>query len=141
MAGKSKVAPVPQTKKIEKLPGKLDQAFVQECRKKLLETKSEILNRFSQMKQEIVVADTTGDEADQSSRSIAEQSSLAMNNRLRAQLLEIEGALERIARGTYGICEETEEPIEPQRLLAIPWTRLSIEGAEIREAISRKYAK
>lgn len=39
----------------------------------------------------------------------------------------------RIEKGTFGKCEETDEPIEPQRLIAIPWTRLSVEGAEIRE--------
>ena len=54
--------------------------------------------------------------------------------------MEIEFALARIEQGTYGICEETEEPIEVERLLAIPWTRLSIEGAEIREVMTKKYA-
>jgi DnaK suppressor protein len=43
--------------------------------------------------------------------------------------------------GAYGICEETEEMIENERLLAIPWTRLSIEGAEIRESLKKRYAR
>ena len=60
---------------------------------------------------------------------------------MRNQLLEIEMALARIEQGTFGFCEETEEPIESERLLAIPWTRLSIEGAEMREAVGRKYAR
>lgn len=143
MVAKSKISVVPKTKKQERLvvPPTLDPKLIAQCKAKLLETKAEILNRFVQMKQEIVVAESVGDEADQSSRSIAEQSSLAMGNRLRTQLLEIEGALSRIERGTYGICEETEEPIEPQRLLAIPWTRLSLEGAEIREASEKRYAR
>ena len=55
--------------------------------------------------------------------------------------MEIEMALGRIERGSYGICEETEEPIELERLLTIPWTRLSIEGAEIRESIRKRYAR
>ena len=50
-------------------------------------------------------------------------------------------ALARIEQGTFGVCEETEEVIESERLLAIPWTRLSIEGAEIREAVSRRFAR
>ncbi len=57
------------------------------------------------------------------------------------RLLEIEVALSRIEDGTYGICEETEEVIEIERLSAIPWTRLSIEGAEIRESIQKRYAR
>jgi len=36
---------------------------------------------------------------------------------------EIDEALMRIRRGTYGICELTGKPIEQKRLEAIPWTR------------------
>ena len=43
-------------------------------------------------------------------------------------------------QGIFGICEETEEQIEIERLLALPWTRLSIEGAEIREAVRKRFA-
>ena len=42
-------------------------------------------------------------------------------------LYEIEAALERIAGGTYGICEITGKPIATQRLNAIPWARFSME--------------
>lgn len=38
---------------------------------------------------------------------------------------EIDQALERIREGTYGRCELTGQPIEPERLEAIPWTRFS----------------
>lgn len=38
---------------------------------------------------------------------------------------EIDEALARIERGTYGICELTGKPIEARRLEAIPWTRFS----------------
>ncbi len=40
-------------------------------------------------------------------------------------LYEIEEALNRIRDGTYGICQLTGKPIEPERLNAIPWTRFS----------------
>jgi DnaK suppressor protein len=39
---------------------------------------------------------------------------------------EIDQALNRIRNGAYGICELTGEPIEPQRLEAIPWARFSL---------------
>ncbi len=74
-------------------------------------------------------------------RALAESEFLSMHERLRKQLMEIELALGRIEKGSYGVCEETDEPIEADRLLAIPWTRLSIEGAEIRESIRRRYAR
>jgi RNA polymerase-binding transcription factor DksA len=38
---------------------------------------------------------------------------------------EIDEALTRIERGTYGVCELTGKPIERERLEAIPWTRFS----------------
>ena len=40
-------------------------------------------------------------------------------------LYEVEEALKRIASGSYGVCEETGEPIPAARLRAIPWARFS----------------
>ena len=41
---------------------------------------------------------------------------------------EIEEALKRIEKGTYGICEVTGKPIPRARLEAIPWTRFTVEA-------------
>ena len=41
---------------------------------------------------------------------------------------EIEEALKRIERDTYGICEITSKPIPKARLDAIPWTRFTVEA-------------
>ncbi len=41
-----------------------------------------------------------------------------------AEMVEVEAALERLQRGAYGICEATGQPIEPERLRALPWTCL-----------------
>ncbi len=38
---------------------------------------------------------------------------------------EIDAALTRIRDGSFGICELSGEPIEEERLAAIPWTRFS----------------
>ncbi len=43
-------------------------------------------------------------------------------------LSEIEAAIERIHKGTYGVCEITGKPIAKERLLAVPFARYSIEG-------------
>ncbi|PIS10586.1 MAG: molecular chaperone DnaK, partial [Bdellovibrio sp. CG10_big_fil_rev_8_21_14_0_10_47_8] len=83
----------------------------------------------------------SGDEIDQTVAQLAEHHFLVSQERVRRQLLEIEFALARIEAGQFGICEETQEPIEIDRLLAIPYTRLSIEGAEIREMSQRKFAQ
>ena len=43
-------------------------------------------------------------------------------------IYEIEEALKRIERGTYGVCELTSKPIPRARLDAIPWTRFTVEA-------------
>ena len=122
-------------------PGHLNTKIVQLCKEKLLEKKAEILNRVRQNYTDYSTRDRGGDETDQALDVLAEDQFLTTQERLREVLLEIEIALAKIQKGIYGICEETEEPIEPDRLLALPWTRLSIEGAEIREDLNKRYAK
>jgi len=46
--------------------------------------------------------------------------------KLESQLKEVDGALERIEKGTYGLCETCNKPIEPERLEANPSARISI---------------
>lgn len=112
------------------------------CKETLLKTKANILNRIRDNYSEYHSRDKAGgDETDQAVNLLAEDQFLTTQERLRSQLLDIEIALSKIDRGIYGLCEETEEPIEIERLLALPWTRLSIEGAEIREDLSKRYAK
>jgi DnaK suppressor protein len=41
---------------------------------------------------------------------------------------EIEEALKRIEKNTYGICELTGKPIPKSRLEAIPWTRFTVQA-------------
>jgi RNA polymerase-binding transcription factor DksA len=41
---------------------------------------------------------------------------------------EIEEALKRIEKNTYGICELTGKPIPKSRLDAIPWTRFTVQA-------------
>jgi DnaK suppressor protein len=119
----------------------ITKALVEECRGKLLTTKEDILNRVQEVRKDLYFEDKGGDEADQTARILNEKEILTLHDRLRQQLFEIEQALSRIETGTFGVCEETEEYIEPERLRAIPWTRLSIEGAELRESMKKRYAQ
>lgn len=115
---------------------------VHECKKRLLALKSDLLNQAKQLRTELLQNDAvSGDEVDQAVAHLTEHSFLVAQDRLRQKLFEIEQALARIEVGQFGLCEETQEPIEVERLLAIPYTRLSIEGAEIRESLSRRYLR
>jgi len=122
-------------------PKEITEDLILECKSKLLTTKAELLNRVKDARGKLDQFERGGDEADQTMRILAEQEVMTLTDRLRQQLLEIESALGRIESGSFGYCEETEELIEVERLRAIPWTRLSIEGAEIRESVDRRYAR
>jgi len=52
---------------------------------------------------------------------------------------KIDAALYRIDSGTYGYCEETEQPIGIRRLEARPIATLSIEAQERHERMERTY--
>ncbi|MDX9730681.1 MAG: TraR/DksA family transcriptional regulator [Bdellovibrionales bacterium] len=120
----------------------LNNQFIQECRKRLLEMKADLMNRSRTALREFENRDRGGsDEGDMTMAILAENDFLLSQERTKSRLFEIESALARIERGVYGVCEETDEPIEVERLRALPWTRLSIEGAEIREALERRFAR
>jgi DnaK suppressor protein len=62
-----------------------------------------------------------------SAQSTAERSKvLAVIERAREGLKEVMHALEKIEKGTYGLCERCGEPIAPERLEALPATRLCL---------------
>src|SRR5947207_10374657 len=45
-------------------------------------------------------------------------------------LRNVNGALARIADGSYGVCLHCEEDIKPKRLDAVPWTKYCIKCQE-----------
>ena len=51
---------------------------------------------------------------------------LTMVKNLRDTLREVQGALERMDAGSYGICQRCGQPIAEERLEALPATRLCI---------------
>jgi DnaK suppressor protein len=79
-------------------------------------------------------------EADITDRaSIETDRALELRTRDRARKLisKIDQALNRIEAGTYGYCEETDEPIGIRRLEARPIATLSIEAQERHERMER----
>lgn len=62
---------------------------------------------------------------------------LRTRDRARKLISKIEQALMRIEAGTYGYCEETDEPIGLKRLEARPIATLSIEAQERHERMER----
>ncbi len=62
-----------------------------------------------------------GDKPDENAQEIGEYTTnLAQDKVLKATLRDIENALDRIEKGTYGICKICKKPISEGRLLARP---------------------
>ena len=114
------------------------QKLYDECRVKLLKVRQETMNGLQALNPSLAT-EMIGDEADLASAHISQTQALNQRDKFLAKIKEIDDALARLENGTYGICEETEELIEEKRLIAIPWTRLSLEGAEVREREQKRY--
>src|SRR5450759_2125275 len=67
-----------------------------------------------------------GDLADQATGNNEVHIQLKLKQTDHKILQAIEEALERLQKGTYGICRDCGEPIAEARLNAIPWTRSCI---------------
>ena len=67
-----------------------------------------------------------GDLADQASGNNEVHIQLKLKQTDAKILQAIEEALQRMEKGTYGICRDCGDPIAPARLQAIPWTRVCI---------------
>lgn len=61
------------------------------------------------------------------------ENTLGLMDSERKLLVEIEDALGRIEDGSYGICENENEPIPKARLNAIPWARYCVACANLSE--------
>lgn len=114
------------------------QKLYEECKMKLLKVRQETMNGLQALNPSLST-EMVGDEADLASAHISQTQALNQRDKMLMKIKDIDEALARIENGTYGICEETEEPIEEKRLIAIPWTRLSLEGAEVREREQKRY--
>jgi len=64
---------------------------------------------------------------------------LRTRDRQRKLIGKINSALRRIEEGTYGYCEETDNPISLRRLEARPIATLSIEAQEQHERMERTH--
>lgn len=99
----------------------------------LLEQRDELQGRIDEEFQALQDTERASDEADVASREEARQWQLRLLEREKKLLDKIDQALERLARGDYGWCKETGEPIGLRRLLLRPTASLCIEAKERQE--------
>jgi DnaK suppressor protein len=109
-------------------------------RRKLLAWKEELLRESFETLRNLQIETTA--EPDIADRATAESDRavvLRTRDRERKLIAKIDDALRRIADGTYGYCEETQEPIGIRRLEARPIATLSIEAQERHERVERTF--
>jgi DnaK suppressor protein len=79
------------------------------------------------------------DMADRAALETDHSIELRTRDRERKLIAKINAALERLADGSYGYCEETNEPIGVNRLEARPIATLSLEAQERHERMERTH--
>ena len=108
-------------------------------RQKLLAWRAELLQESSETLASL--QDGGGlqepDLTDRASAETARALELRTRDRARKLISKIDAALRRIEDGSYGYCEETDEPISLKRLEARPIATLSIEAQERHERMER----
>ena len=79
------------------------------------------------------------DMADRASLETDHQLVLRTRDRERKLISKIDSALNRIEDGSYGYCQETDEPISLKRLMARPIADLSLEAQERHERLEKTH--
>ncbi|MCA9690229.1 MAG: TraR/DksA C4-type zinc finger protein [Myxococcales bacterium] len=111
--------------------------------RKILEEKRRILFDAAQktLESEMILSpDDRFDEVDQASSEYMQAFSFRLRGRERFLMDKIELALRKIDEGTFGICEECDEPISQKRLAARPEAPLCIQCKEAQEKEEAVYA-
>jgi RNA polymerase-binding transcription factor DksA len=110
-------------------------AFVQKQRQRLLDLRDDLVDAMSGMTRDTIRNAPEGSEASGSGQHQGDAGSDAYDRDFALSVLakeqdalyEIEQALQRIKKGSYGICEMSSRKIPQARLEAIPFARLTVE--------------
>jgi DnaK suppressor protein len=112
----------------------------------LLDERQRLRQELSEMEEQQVktheekpVADVGGgydeDLVDVASEAFEREKGLALESSVQGVLAMVEDALRRIRAGTYGVCAGCGQPIDANRLSAIPYARLCIKCKEREERL------
>jgi DnaK suppressor protein len=71
--------------------------------------------------------------ADAGTATFERERDLSLTNNIRDLTDKVDRALERIAEGTYGLCERCGKPIEKARIKALPYATLCIKDKQAEE--------
>ena len=107
--------------------------------KKVLQTEAESVKERLLGAEGVELDEVRGDDGDSAQAIYRAQLSTRFQGRDLKLLHKIEYALLKIKQGTFGICEECEEPISIKRLEARPVTTLCVKCKEAQERSEGSY--
>ena len=98
--------------------------------RRLLDLRDQLLHQMSGLAKESAeeIAGYSLHMADSGTDNFDRDFALSLLSADQDAVYEIEEALKRIQRNTYGVCELTSKTIPKARLDAIPWTRFTVEA-------------
>lgn len=109
-------------------------------RHKLLDWKNELLRESSDTLEHLQEGSVSEpDLADRASVETDRALELRTRDRARKLISKIDEALDRVANGSYGYCEDTHEPISIPRLEARAIATLSIDAQERHERMEKTH--
>ncbi|MBI3515349.1 MAG: RNA polymerase-binding protein DksA [Proteobacteria bacterium] len=109
-------------------------------RQKLLRWRAELLQESAETLNHLQAESLhQPDLTDRASMETDHALELRTRDRERKLISKIDAALQRIEEGSYGFCEETNEPIGIRRLEARPIATLSLEAQERHERLERTH--
>ena len=113
----SKAAKAPAAPKLKLAP----------IRKVLLDMRDDLMKTVRNQQISETMQNDIGDSVDEASRSIERELLFELSDNERITLDQIEAALRKIDKGTYGVCESCQKPIAKARLDALPFARYCID--------------
>jgi RNA polymerase-binding transcription factor DksA len=116
--------------------------FLAAQKDKLLDERDRLQNELKLIDQDLIrLGQSQADEGKSVGNHMADEggsiqetdNDLAVRGNVEQVLEAIERALKKFDAGTYGICEDTGEPIPEARLEALPYARYTVRAQEKRE--------
>jgi DnaK suppressor protein len=117
----------------------LDKEFVEKQKQRLEELRAELVRmiegleedqRFRAEEEEDF---TEHDAGDRSQSLFTREMDATVEQTMQKRLQSVDRALQKVEEGTYGICDDTGEPIPRGRLEAVPEAIYTVEAQERRE--------
>ena len=106
----------------------------------LILLRRQMISQINALEGSMIVDHASGEElADVGSNNFSNITNISILNTEEIELDQIDDAIEQMIAGTYGICQDCGEAIEPARLDAKPFAKLCVKHKELSELRAQGY--